>query len=132
MRNRLASKDMCTMESSPSKRPQIGGADALPLTIESAFANHATPARRNRQAVTTTLPIVLGLPELEAAASIGVSGTKFRELVAAGLMPKPRVVGGKLSYDIDELRDAYKALPHQGEEVEDSWAHLAPKAASAG
>jgi hypothetical protein len=90
------------------------------------------PTRRNRQAVTAALPIVLGLPEIEAAAAIGVSQTKFRELVSAKLMPSPRVVGGKLSYDIDELRDAYKAMPHQGEEVEDSWAHLAPKAASAG
>jgi hypothetical protein len=87
--------------------------------------------RRNRQAVTAALPIVLGLPELEAAASIGVSGTKFRELVAQGLMPRPRVVGGKLSYDIDELRAAYKAMPHQGgDQIEDTWADLVPKAAS--
>jgi hypothetical protein len=120
------------MESLSSKGAQTARKTAGPLTIESAFANPATPARRNRQAVTAALPVVLGLPEIEAAASIGVSGTKFRELVAVGLMPKPRVAGGKLSYDIDELRDAYKALPHQGEEVEDSWAHLAPKAASAG
>jgi hypothetical protein len=55
------------------------------------------PTRRNRQAVTAALPIVLGLPEIEAAAAIGVSQTKFRELVSAKLMPSPRVVGGKLS-----------------------------------
>lgn len=91
------------------------------------------PPRRNRQAVTVALPIVLGLPEIEAAASIGVSATKFRELVADGRMPRPRNVGGKLSYDIDELRAAYKAMPHQGDdapEVEDTWADLQPKAAS--
>jgi hypothetical protein len=71
------------------------------------------------------MPLVFGLPEAEAAVAIGVSATKFRELVAAGTMPAARVVGGKLVYDVDELRLAFKSLPHQGGDVEvDTWADV--------
>ncbi len=94
------------------------------------------PPRRRRD-VTPMLPIVLGLPELEAAAAIGVSTTKFREMVEKKLMPEPRLADGKLVYDIDELRSAFKALPHRGEDAEskgevDTWADVRPKAASVG
>jgi hypothetical protein len=97
------------------------------------------PSRRRREAM-AGLPIVFGLPELEAAASVGVSQTKFRSLVESGMMPEPRVVGGKLVYDVDELRAAFKALPHRHggsaadpddyEAEEDTWADLTPRRAS--
>jgi hypothetical protein len=46
-------------------------------------------------------------------------------MVAAGDMPKPRDLGGKLVYDVDELRGAFKAMPHQGGDVEvDTWADV--------
>jgi hypothetical protein len=81
--------------------------------------------RRTRQSILPTVPVVFGLPEAEAAVAIGVSPTKFRELVAAGTMPAARVVGGKLVYDIDELRLAFKSLPHQGGDAEvDTWADV--------
>jgi hypothetical protein len=92
-----------------------------------------SPSRRRRDAA-ASLPIVFGLPELEAAAAVGLSQTKFREMVATGDMPEPRIVGGKLVYDVDELRAAFKALPHRGQDPEDAegdtWADLTPKAAS--
>lgn len=89
--------------------------------------------RRRRREAMASLPIVLGLPELEAAAAVGLSQTKFRELVAEKVMPEPRLVGKKLIYDIDELRAAFKAIPHRGgEDEEDTWADLKPKAASEG
>jgi hypothetical protein len=85
----------------------------------------ASLRRRTRQSVLPMLPLVLGLPEAEAAVAIGVSSTKFRELVAAGTMPAARVVGGKLVYDVDELRLAFKSLPHQGGDAEvDTWADV--------
>jgi hypothetical protein len=90
------------------------------------------PPRRRRE-VMMALPIVFGLPELEAAAAIGLSQTKVRELVAEKVLPEPRVVGRKLIYDIDELRAAFKAMPHRGGEYEDdTWADIKPKAASEG
>ena len=81
--------------------------------------------RTRRAALEGGLPIVFGLPELEAAVSVGVSITKFREMVAEEIMPKPRDVSGKLVYDVDELRAAFKNMPHQGgEEGVDTWADL--------
>jgi hypothetical protein len=55
-------------------------------------------------------PLVFGLREPEAAASVGVSPSKFRELVAAGRMPPPRAIDGCRIWDVDDLRDAFKDL----------------------
>lgn len=71
------------------------------------------------------LPIVFGLGELEAAAAIGISASKFRVLVSEKRMPSPRRLDGRKIWDVDELRAAFKALPHDKETAEsDSWADL--------
>jgi hypothetical protein len=63
------------------------------------------------------LPLVLGYGAVEAAASMGFSRNFFRDLVERGLMPQPRIVPGteRRVWDVDELRAAFKALPHAGE-----------------
>lgn len=61
------------------------------------------------------LPVVFGLGEIEAAAAIGVSASKFRLLVKEARMPLPRRIGSRSVWDVDELRAAFKALPHEGE-----------------
>ena len=72
------------------------------------------------------LPVVFGLGEVEAAAAIGVSASKFRTLVKDKRMPSPRCLDGRNIWDVDELRAAFKALPHEGEsEMADSWADVA-------
>jgi hypothetical protein len=78
-----------------------------------------------RKEVMSFLPIVFGLGEAEAAAAIGISTTKFRSLVVEKRMPSPRRLDGRNIWDVDELRAAFKALPH-GDETEkpDSWADL--------
>lgn len=69
---------------------------------------------------------VLGLGQADAAAAIGISATKFRALVDDGRMPKPRRIDSRLLWDADELRDAFKALPHDGGDNEvDTWADVA-------
>lgn len=80
-----------------------------------------------RSEVLPRLPMVFGLGEVEAAVAVGISSTKFRELVTAGTMPRPRKVGGRLIYDVDELRAAFKALPHDREQPAevDTWADVA-------
>jgi hypothetical protein len=71
------------------------------------------------------LPIVFGLGELEAAAAIGISASKFRMLVAEKRMPSPRRLDGRNIWDVDELRAAFKVLPHNGEsEKADTWADV--------
>lgn len=70
--------------------------------------------------------LVLGLGAPDAAAAIGISVTKFRELVDARRMPKPRKLDGRLLWDAEELRDAFRALPHDGGDDEvDTWADVA-------
>jgi hypothetical protein len=72
------------------------------------------------------LPVVFGLGELEAAAAIGISASKFRMLVEEQRMPSPRRLDGRNIWDVDELRAAFKALPHaEKTEKTDSWADLA-------
>jgi len=72
------------------------------------------------------LPVVFGLGEVEAAAAIGISASKFRTLVGDGRMPSPRRIDGRSIWDVDELRAAFKALPHEGEcEKANSWADVA-------
>jgi predicted DNA-binding transcriptional regulator AlpA len=71
------------------------------------------------------LPVVFGLGEVEAAAAIGISASKFRALVNERRMPSPRRLDGRNIWDVDELRAAFKALPHQDEDNEaDSWADV--------
>lgn len=78
-----------------------------------------------RRDVMPLLPIVFGLGELEAAAAIGISASKFRVLVSEKRMPSPRRLDGRKIWDVDELRAAFKALPHDKEtEESDSWADL--------
>lgn len=77
---------------------------------------------RARSLITPNLPIVFGLSEEEAAAAIGISQSKFRELVSQRRMPAPRRLDGRKLYDVDELRDAFKALPHDpGADEVDTW-----------
>jgi predicted DNA-binding transcriptional regulator AlpA len=71
------------------------------------------------------LPVVFGLGEVEAAAAIGISASKFRTLVNDKRMPSPRRLDGRNIWDVDELRAAFKALPHVDEdEKADSWADV--------
>ncbi len=72
------------------------------------------------------LPVVFGLAEVEAAAAIGISASKFRSLVGEKRMPSPRRLDGRNIWDVDELRAAFKTLPHlEDSDKANSWADLA-------
>lgn len=76
--------------------------------------------------IVARLPVVFGLSREEAAASVGISATKFDDLVRLGRMPRPRLIDSRKVWDIDELRGAFKALPKDGEQEEDqTWADVA-------
>jgi len=72
------------------------------------------------------LSIRRGLDEGEAAVYLSLSPTLFRQLVAQDIMPRPRVVGRRRIWDVEELDRAFVALPREGGEsgeVEaNSWA----------
>jgi hypothetical protein len=59
----------------------------------------------------------IGLSRVEAAAYIGVSATKFDQLVGDGRMPRPKRIDGRVVWDREVLRLTFKALPDDGEAV---------------
>lgn len=71
-----------------------------------------------------SLGLRLGLSEIEACTYVGCGPTKFRELVLAGRMPRPRLIGVRRLFDIDELQIFFRELPREseGEPKVNTWA----------
>lgn len=55
-----------------------------------------------------------GLSRPEAARYVGVGETKFDEMVADRLMPRPKRIGGRVVWDRIALDVAFSALPEEG------------------
>lgn len=70
----------------------------------------------SKQAISRHLPLRRGLSEVEAAIYLSISPSFFRRLVDQGVMPRPRVVGSRRIWDVEELDVAFKALPREGGE----------------
>lgn len=70
---------------------------------------------RRKAEIAARLPIRRGLEEAEAAIYVGIGTTLFQDLMAAGLMPRPRLARGRKVWDVDELDAAFRALPRDGE-----------------
>ncbi len=62
-----------------------------------------------------------GLSRIEAAAYIGIGTSKFDELVADGLMPRPKLIGKRKTWDRYALDAAYADLPNEDDEMS-GWA----------
>jgi excisionase family DNA binding protein len=54
-----------------------------------------------------------GLGRTEAAMYLGISPSKFDELVKDGRMPRPRIIDARKLWDIYELDMAFDELPHE-------------------
>ncbi len=52
-----------------------------------------------------------GLSRLESAAYVGVSPTKFDEMVLDGRMPQPKVIDSRRVWDVRALDRSFDALP---------------------
>lgn len=64
------------------------------------------------------LPLSLpprGVRREAAAAYVGVSPSKFDEMVADGRMPKPKHIDGCVVWDVKRLDAAWDALPDERE-----------------
>ncbi len=70
----------------------------------------------------------LGIPLEQAAAYIGVSPSKFLDLVTAGLMPKPKRIGRRVIWCVAKLNEAFGRLP-DGEDYNE-WDEITPCASS--
>jgi predicted DNA-binding transcriptional regulator AlpA len=54
-----------------------------------------------------------GLSRVEASTYLGVSPSKFDELVKDGRMPRPRLIDSRKVWDVYELDMAFDELPRQ-------------------
>jgi predicted DNA-binding transcriptional regulator AlpA len=78
--------------------------------------------------VSSRLPLRRGLSACEAAIYLSLSASFFRRLVEQGIMPRPRIIGARRIWDVEELDIAFRALPREASEDtgatcnEDSWA----------
>jgi predicted DNA-binding transcriptional regulator AlpA len=57
-----------------------------------------------------------GLSRGKSAEYIGVSATKFDQMVADGRMPKPKRIDGRVVWDRLQLDTAFAALPNRDSE----------------
>lgn len=76
------------------------------------------PAKSN---INATLPISLppfGVSRLKAAALFDISPSLFDRLVHANKFPQPRMLGGRLVWDVLELKEAWSSLPHRSERLD--------------
>jgi predicted DNA-binding transcriptional regulator AlpA len=55
----------------------------------------------------------LGLSAGQAAAHLGISRTKFDELVKDGRMPQPHCVDGRRLWDRREVEECFAMLPRE-------------------
>jgi predicted DNA-binding transcriptional regulator AlpA len=82
------------------------------------------PSRRKRD----ILPLSLqprGLSRAQAAAYIGISSSKFDQLVSDGRMPRPVPIDGRVVWDRIRLDAAFDALPDENGHADDVWDRLA-------
>jgi hypothetical protein len=62
-----------------------------------------------------------GLRRPQAAEYVGVSPTKFDEMVRDGRMPPPKKVDGRRIFDIVALDQAFDQLPDDGAPLDQTW-----------
>lgn len=68
-----------------------------------------------------------GLGRVEAAAYVGISVNTFDNLVNAGQMPPPKIIGARKIWDRHAVDKAFAALPDQNgnREYDDVWSRVA-------
>lgn len=74
-------------------------------------------AARRLDVLPGSLPPV-GISREQAVALIGISATLFDRLVRDHRMPDARVIGGRLVWDVAEVVEAFRALPHRSEPID--------------
>ena len=75
----------------------------------------------------STLPpgvLPRGLCREQAAEYVGVSPTKFDQMIADGRMPKPKRVDARVIWDRLQLDSAFAALPDENDR-DDIWSKVA-------
>jgi predicted DNA-binding transcriptional regulator AlpA len=104
---RSSTGDRRSTESQSLNEPQASSSDAM---SEHALQRIEMAPRR-------------GLSRVEAARYVGVSPTKFDQLVDSGRMPRPKRLDGRVIWDVRALDLAFDEIPDDAKEV-DTWGDL--------
>lgn len=62
-----------------------------------------------------------GLRREESAMYVGVSTSKFDEMVADGRMPKPKLIDSRRVWDLHQLDMAFEVLPGGSDTIDNPW-----------
>jgi predicted DNA-binding transcriptional regulator AlpA len=95
-----------------------------PSTAVTGIALQSGASRRGDRAPSKILSAIRpiprrGLSREEAAMYIGISATKFDELVRDGKMPRPKRIDGRKVWDLHQLDLAFDDLPSDGNTWDD-------------
>src|SRR5262245_52811369 len=85
---------------------------------------NSSAGSRQRDILPSSLP-PRGLNRVEASAYIGISPTKFDQMVTDGRMPQPKSIDGRVVWDRLRLDQAFAALPDRRgvRDEDDGWDH---------
>jgi predicted DNA-binding transcriptional regulator AlpA len=86
------------------------------------------PSASSARARPSTLPMGTpprGFNREQSAEYVGVSATKFDQMVTDGRMPKPKRIDGRVVWDRLQLDSAFAALPDEDGRVDDVWSKFA-------
>jgi hypothetical protein len=92
-----------TLHLAPDQKPDLD-LTAQIAQLLAAVREHVAGRQRPRR----------GLCREEAALYIGISPSKFDQLVKDGRMPPPKEVDGRVIWDVVRLDLAFEALPDRG------------------
>lgn len=79
-----------------------------------------TTAPQKIPAASRSIP-VLGVNRIEAATYIGVSASKFDQMVKDGRMPAPKRIDTRCVWDIRRLTSAFENLPGGDDDDRNEW-----------
>ena len=65
-----------------------------------------------------------GLSSGQAAAHLGISQSKFEELVKDGRMPQPHRIDGRRLWDRHEVEECFDILPRAGTPNVEPWGQM--------
>ena len=100
------------------------GTDAIPCRTSRSARLATRPATSEIQKVVgaeTRRTPRRGLNRTEAAIYVGVSPSKFDEMVKDGRMCSPKRIDGRVVWDIRQVDRAFDELPSDGDEIQNPW-----------
>lgn len=88
--------------------------------------NASTEGKRGGQTRLPPAVLPFAVGREDAAILLGVSASHFDSLVADGLMPAPRELRGRVLWDTEEIKEAWRASPRRGQTAEgsNSWSDM--------